>query len=305
MTLQQLNYVLTISEYGSMNRAAEKLYISQPTLSLAVKDLEEELNIKIFKRIPRGVILTKEGNDFIIRARQIYQQTELLKNRYADKKEIKRTFSVSTQHYSFATKAFVEMVKKYDTSIYDFAIKETRTMEVINDIEKLSSEIGILYLSNFNRKYIMKLFDEADIEFHHLTNCDAFVYIYRKHPLAKNRSITFEELQDYPCLSFDQGSVDSLYLAEEILGENEYKRTIKTNDRATMLNLMVGLNAYTLCSGIICEELNGSDYIAVPFQADEDNPNTVMEIGYITKKYSEISELGYDYIMELKNYLAV
>ncbi|MBQ8994547.1 MAG: LysR family transcriptional regulator, partial [Oscillospiraceae bacterium] len=283
----------------------EKLYISQPTLSLAVKDLEEELNIKIFKRIPRGVILTKEGNDFIIRARQIYQQTELLKNRYADKKEIKRTFSVSTQHYSFATKAFVEMVKKYDTSIYDFAIKETRTMEVINDIEKLSSEIGILYLSNFNRKYIMKLFDEADIEFHHLTNCDAFVYIYRKHPLAKNRSITFEELQDYPCLSFDQGSVDSLYLAEEILGENEYKRTIKTNDRATMLNLMVGLNAYTLCSGIICEELNGSDYIAVPFQADEDNPNTVMEIGYITKKYSEISELGYDYIMELKNYLAV
>lgn len=304
MTFQQINYALTIADVGSMNKAAEKLFISQPTLSSSIKELENELEITIFIRNSKGVSLTPEGSDFLSNARQVYQQYQLLKDRYVSKEDLTKTFSVSTQHYSFATKAFVETVKHYDTAKYQLAIRETKTMHVIEDVGNSRSEIGILYLSSFNRKYLSKLFDSYDVVFHHLTECNAYVYIYKGHPLAKKESISFFELLDYPCLSFEQGSVDSMYLAEEILGDSEYRRTIKTNDRATMLNLMVGLNAYTLCSGIICEELNGSDYLAIPYQADESNPNSIMEIGYLTKRHSILSDIGMEYINQLRKYLA-
>lgn len=303
MTLQQLYYALMIADIGSMNRAAEKLFISQPTLTSAMKELESEMQIQIFQRNSRGVVVTKDGADFLKKARQIYQQYELLQDEYVQKKNYKHKFGVSAQHYSFAVKAFVETVKKYNTEQYEFAIRETKTKEVIEDVGNAISEIGVLFLSDFNRKYIMKMLNAADIEFTPLAKCHAYVYLYREHPLAKLPAISFEQLQDYPCLSFEQRNLDALYLAEEILGEKEYVRTIKTNDRASMLNLMVGLNAYTLCSGIICEELNGSDYVAVPFQSDESNSNSMMEIGYIRKKRTIMSAVGEDYIQELKSYL--
>lgn len=175
---------------------------------------------------------------------------------------------------------------------------------MIENVSNAISEIGILFLSDFNRKYIMKMLHAAEVEFVPLAKCHAYVYLYKGHPLANQTAISFDQLQDYPCLSFEQRNLDALYLAEEILSEKEYVRTIKTNDRATMLNLMVGLNAYTLCSGIICEELNGSDYVAVPFLPDESNYNPVMEIGYIYKKRTVLSSVGEDYIQELKSYLA-
>jgi DNA-binding transcriptional LysR family regulator len=287
-----------------MNRAAEKLFISQPTLTSAVKELESEVQIQIFQRNSRGIVVTKEGADFLRKARQIYQQYELLHEEYVEKKDFKHKFGVSAQHYSFAVKAFVETVKKYNTTQYEFAIRETKTKEVIEDVANAVSEIGVLFLSDFNRKYIKKMLDGADLEFIPLTECQAYVYLYRQHPLAALPSITFEMLQDYPCLSFEQNNLDALYLAEEILGEREYARTIKTNDRASMLNLMVGLNAYTLCSGIICEELNGSDYVAVPFQEDESNANPIMEIGYIRKKRTILSTVGEVYVQELIAYLS-
>ena len=196
------------------------------------------------------------------------------------------------------------MVKKFDTTEYDFAIMEERTKEVIADVAGIRSEIGILYLSDFNRSAITKLLRTNSLEFHHLIDCQAYVYIYKDHPLAKKKSITLSQLQEYPCLQFDQGDSSSFYFAEEILSTNEYPRIIKANDRATMLNLMIGLNGYTLCSGIICEELNGDDYIAVPYKEDESNPNSHMEIGYITKKNSVLSEVGSMYIEELKKYLS-
>ena len=164
------------------------------------------------------------------------------------------------------------------------------------------SEIGILYLSSYNRRYLTKLFDEWNLEFHKLSDCDAFVYLYKEHPLAKQKSITYEELKHFPNMSFDQGLDASLYTAEEILVENEFPQTIKVNDRATMLNLMRGLNGYTLCSGVICQELNGDDYVAVPYEADADNPNSVMEIGWISRKHTILSEIGQNYIRELEEY---
>ena len=197
------------------------------------------------------------------------------------------------------------MVKQFDTGEYEFAIRETKTREVIDDVSAGRSEVGILYLSDFNRKAIEKLLRANNLEFHHLIDCDAYVYLWKGHPLASKKSIRFEDLADYPCLSFEQGSAGSFYFAEEILTTSEYPRTIKTNDRATMLNLMVGLNGYTLCSGIICEELNGPEYIAVPFESDEQSQHSMMDIGYIVRKYMILSHMAELYIKELRAYLGV
>ena len=305
MTLMQLHYIITISETGSLNRAAEQLYISQPSLSNAVKELEKELGISIFNRSGKGVTLTNDGAEFLLHAKQIYGQYESVMEKYGKGGSYKKKFAVSTQHYSFAVKAFVDMVKQFDMSKYEFAIRETRTGEVISDVSTLRSEIGVLYLSDFNRKSMRKLFSTANLEFHHLIDCQAYVYLWKNHPMARETSISFEQLKDYPCLSFEQGDSGTFYFAEEILTTNEYERVIKANDRATMLNLMVGLNGYTLCSGIICEELNGSDYIAVPFRDDDQNHNSVMEIGYVIRKNTILSKMGELYISSIKNYLRI
>ncbi len=305
MTIQQLNYAIIISEMGSLNKASEVLYIAQPSLTSSIQELEKELGITIFNRSARGVTLTNDGEEFIQYARQVILQYERLLEKYGKSETIKKKFGISTQHYSFAVKSFVEMVKQFDTGEYEFAIRETKTREVIDDVSAGRSEVGILYLSDFNRKAIEKLLRANSLEFHHLIDCDAYVYLWKGHPLASKKSIRFEELSDYPCLSFEQGSAGSFYFAEEILTTSEYPRTIKTNDRATMLNLMVGLNGYTLCSGIICEELNGSEYIAVPFESDDGSQHNTMDIGYIVRKYMILSRMAELYIKELRAYLGV
>ena len=306
MTIQQLKYIIGVSETGSINKAAEILYVSQPSLTAAIKDVENEFNITIFNRSSKGITLTSEGKEFIQYGRQIYAQYDNLLERFGDagKSKRKKHFAVSTQHYSFAVKSFVEMVKKFDTTEYEFAINETRTLAIIEDVSTGRSEIGILFLSDFNRKTMTKLFNSNDLVFEKLITCDAYVYLWKKHPLAKEKSISFEQLKDYPCLSFDQNASSAFYYAEEILTENEYPKMIKTTDRATNLNLMVGLNAYTLCSGIICQELNGGDFVAVPFESDRENKNSKMEIGYVIKKNIILSQTGEDYLNELKKYLA-
>jgi DNA-binding transcriptional LysR family regulator len=302
MTLQQLSYAIAISEAGSLNKASEVLYVSQPSLTESVKELEKELGISIFIRSGRGVTLTPEGSDFILYARQVINDYSELVERFDSSKNFKKKFGVSTQHYSFAVKAFVELVRDNDTSRYELAIRETRTQEVISDVSNLKSEIGIIYLSEFNKRAIGKLLRAAGLEFHPLINCDAYVYLWSGHPLAKKKSITFEDLKEYPCLSFEQGD-SSFYYAEEILSTKDYSRIIKACDRATILNLMVGLNGYTLCSGIICEELNGDDYLAIPFNADEDDSESKMQIGYITRKNTVPSRLGKLYIEKINEYL--
>lgn len=305
MTFTQLNYVLAIAETKSMNRAAARLYVSQPSLTSAIRELEKELGITLFHRSGKGVTLTNDGAEFLLYAKQIYGQYETVLEKYGKGETCKKKFAVSTQHYSFAVKAFVDMAKAFDMSRYEFAIRETKTSEVIDDVSTMKSEIGVLYLCDFNRKVMEKLLRTANLEFHHLIDCQAWVYLWKGHPLAKEEAIRFEQLDGYPCLSFEQGENSSFYLAEEILSTNEYSQVIKANDRATMLNLMVGLNGYTLCSGIICEELNGSNYRAVPFLADEQNPNGIMDIGYITRKNTLRSQMGERYIAALKTYLGI
>ncbi|MBQ8288273.1 MAG: LysR family transcriptional regulator [Clostridia bacterium] len=303
MTVQQLHYVITISETGSLNKASEILYVAQPSLTSSIKELEKELGISIFHRSCMCVILTNDGAEFLLYSRQLYQQYESLMQKYGKMGTLKKKFGISTQHYSFAVKSFVEMVKKFNTAEYEFAIRETKTKEVIEDVSTGNSEIGIIYLSNFNRMAMTKLFHTKDLEFHELTACEAYVYLGRGHPLAGCRSIRFEQLNEYLCLSFEQGDNSSFYFAEEILSTNEYARTIKANDRATMLNLMIDLDGYTLCSGIICEELNGSDYIAVPFEHENLETADRMVIGFITRKNMPLSRMGELYIEEIRQYL--
>ena len=296
MTLQQLKYALTIADCGSMNEAAKQLFISQPSLSETMKELETEIGLDIFLRSNRGIVITPEGEEFLGYARQVTEQFGLLQSKYIDKK-VKEKFSVSTQHYTFAVKAFVETVKQIGMEQYEFAVHETTTYDVLENVKNFRSEIGVLYLNDFNEKVLNKMFKENGLEFVELFSCDTFVYLWSGHPLAKQDVITMEELDEYPCLSFDQGKNNSLYLAEEMKSTYEYRRLIKANDRATLLNLMIGLNAYTLCSGIICEDLNGDDYKAVPLKETEK-----MRIGYIKRKGAKVSHIGELYIEELKKY---
>ena len=282
MTIQQLRYVTMICKEGSINKASELLYVSQPSLTSAVQELEKELGITIFNRSGRGVTPTNDGLEFIRYAREIIAQYDNLLERYGKGGTLKKKFGISTQHYSFAVKAFVEMVKQFGTDEYEFAIRETRTRDVIDDVFSGKSEIGILYLNDFNRGSLEKLLKSNGLTFTPLTECSAFVYLWKGHPLADKSIIRFEDLNDYPCLSFEQGDNASFYYSEEILSTSEYPKTIKATDRATMLNLMVGLNGYTLCSGVISEELNGSDFIAVPFEADSESVGSNMVIGYLS-----------------------
>ena len=296
MTLAQLRYAITVAGASSMNEAAGKLFISQPSLSASIKELEAEVGVEVFKRTNRGISVTPEGEEFIGYARQVVEQYNLIESKYILKENTKKKFGVSMQHYTFAVKAFVEMVKQFGMDEYEFEIHETKTYDVIEDVKNCKSEI-VLYINDFNKKVLTKLFHQSGVEFHELLKCHIYVYLWKGHPLASKKEITLEELEEYPCLSFDQGHNNSFYFAEEVLSTYDYKRLIKANDRATFLNLMIGLNGYTLCSGIMCEELNGSDYCAIKLKSDE-----IMTIGYIARKGVQVSPLGKKYLEEIGKY---
>ena len=297
MTLAQLKYAITVAKANSMNEAARLLFISQPSLSSAIKDLEKEAGVEIFRRSNRGISVTPEGEEFLGYARQVVEQYELMETRYISQGQVKKKFGVSAQHYTFAVDAFVEMVKQFGMDEYEFAMHETKTYSVIEDVRNFRSEIGILYINDFNRNVLTKLFHESNLEFHEILECGIYVYLWKGHPLAGKDEIELSELKDYPCLSFEQGEYNSFYFAEEVLSTYEYKKLIKADDRATLLNLMVGLNAFTLCSGIICEKLNGSDYCAVKLRSGEK-----MTIGYLVRKGAAISPLGEKYLEEISKY---
>ncbi len=297
ISLNQLRYAVALSDEKSMNTAAAKLFISQPSLSASIKELEEEVGIEIFRRMSRGISLTPEGVEFIGYARQVLEQYALIESRYISHEKTRDRFAVSTQHYSFVVEAFVKLVKIYGMDEYDLAVKETKTYEVITDVRDFQSEMGVLYENDFNSKVLNKLFAESSLSFHPLFDCRIFVYLWKEHPLSKQKKIKIEELLEYPCLSFSQGQNNSFYFSEEVLSTYEYKRTIKANDRATMLNLMRGLNGYTLCSGIISEDLNGNDYCAIPLDSEEK-----MTIGYIKKKGIPLSHIAKQYLEILSAY---
>lgn len=298
LTLQQLRYVTMVVKTGTITEAANKLYISQPSLTSAIHELENEMNIVIFRRTNKGVSVTKEGEDFLGYARQVLEQAAILEDKYKKNSGGKKQFCVSTQHYSFAVNAFVDLIKKYGQDEYDFSIRETQTYEIIEDVAKMRSELGILFLNDFNETVINKILKSHELEFTQLFVAKPHVFISRKHPLADKKIITNSELELYPYLSFEQGEHNSFYFSEEIFSASERKKNIRVRDRATLFNLLIGLNGYTVCSGVIDKKLNGKDIIAVPL-ADEGD----MRIGYIMHKKGMLSRLGETYLESLKKYL--
>lgn len=298
MTLQQLRYAITVAETGKITEAANKLYISQPSLTNAIHELEKEMNITIFNRTNKGIIVSKEGEIFLGYARQILELVSILEDRYKRNDGGKKQFCVSTQHYSFAVNAFVDLIKKYGQDEYDFSLRETQTYEIIEDVAHMRSEIGILFLNDFNETVINKILKSYELVFHKMFVAKPHVFISRNHPLARKTVITNKELEIYPYLSFEQGEHNSFYFSEEIFSTSERKKNIRVRDRATLFNLLIGLNGYTVCSGVIDKNLNGKDIIAIPL-ADESN----MRIGYITHKKGILSRLGNTYLEALKKYL--
>ena len=300
MTLQQLKYVTIVAETGTITEAANRLYISQPSLTSAIHELEKEMNIIIFNRTNKGINITKEGGDFLGYARQVLEQAAILEDKYKKNAGGKKQFCVSTQHYSFAVNAFVDLIKKYGQDEYDFSLRETQTYEIIEDVAKMRSELGILFLNDFNETVINKILKSNELKFTQLFIAKPHVFISRKHPLAEKTIITNDELEMYPYLSFEQGEHNSFYFSEEIFSDFERRKNIRVRDRATLFNLLIGLNGYTVCSGVIDKKLNGKDIIAVPL-ADEGD----MRIGYIMHKKGMLSRLGETYLESLGKYLTM
>lgn len=298
MTLQQLKYAVTAADKGTMSEAANSLFIAQPSLTNAIKDLEKELGITIFHRTNKGIIISNEGNEFLGYARQVLQQMNMIEEKYIDNDSHKQIFSVSTQHYSFAVSAFVDLIRTFGNKNYDFTLRETETYEIIEDVSGFRSEVGILYLSNENESVISRIIEKNGLKFDELFTAKPHVFISSNHPLAGKAVILPDELKEYPFLSFEQGSHNSFYFSEEITGGIEHDMTIKVSDRATLFNLLVGLDGYTVCTGIISTELNGENIIAKPLMIDE-----YMRVGTVTRKGVDLTKLGENYIGFLHSHI--
>lgn len=298
MTILQLKYVIALANAPSMREAASRLFISQPALSSTIRELEEELNIQIFERTNKGISITENGRDFLVYAKQAVSQYELIEDRYIAKDKDKKHFSVSMQHYIFAVHAFVNTVKEFDSLKYVYSVHETKTDEVLNNVKKLKSEVGVISYANSNEKVMKKLFREYQLEFVQLMKRDTYVYVWKSHPLAKKSELSLKELEEYPCVSFDQNSESEFYLSEEALGDYDFSKLIKTNDRASSAELMVALNGYSIGTGNMIDSMALKEgFISIKLK--EEDPLT---IGYIIRNNHALSDIGTHYIMELEKY---
>ena len=297
MTLQQLRYIIIVAEKGSINEAAKYLYVSQPSLSSSIKELEEELGFPIFIRTNRGVTLSHKGMEFLGYARQVITQADLLEEKYIKKTKQIKSFCASSQHYPFVSHAFVELVKAYEEEDYNFTLSETTTYEVIENVKTLYSEIGILYLSKYNEAVIRKILTENNLIFEELVRAKPHVFLYKEHPLAKEELIDLEDLREYPKISFNQGMYNAFYYSEEVFSNLPVERSINVSDRAAVVNFMMGLNAYTFSSGIFPEYLHDQDIISIPVSADEE-----IIIGTIVHEDVTLSSIGEKFYEILKEY---
>lgn len=291
MRIQQLQYLEKIVESGSINEAAKALFLSQPSLSNAIKELEQEMDLQLLVRQKSGVSLTNEGREFMIYARQILDQVKLMEAKYKQHTVRKQAFSVSAQHYAFVVHAFVDLIKQVDAEEYQFTLRETETQNILEDVMSFKSSLGILYLNKFNRQVLTKLFKEKKLKFTPLFKAKPHVFVCRDNPLAQKSSVKLRDLEDYPYLSYEQGQENSFYFAEEILSTLNRKMHIKVSDRATIFNLMVGLNGYTISSGIISSELNDDKIIAIPLEVDD-----MMTLGYLMPQQVEPSPITRHYL---------
>lgn len=299
MTLTQLNYVVTVSRMKSINAASKVLFISQSSLSASIRDLETELGILIFHRSSRGIIVTDEGAEFIRYAQNILMQVNMIRDRYAGNKEEKTPFSISMHHSTFGTTAFADVIRKYGVENYEFSLFETKTEEVIRNVKTARSEIGLLFLSDFNQIYYDKIFRDQNLEYSGITDFSVYAYVGRQHPLADRDRISVKELESYPCLIFDQDDNSGSYFYEEMVSAYQYKNVILTSDRATTMGLLTKINAYSVGIGVAGEgtDEEKSDVIAVRLDTDEK-----IRLGLIKRKEVPLSAPAKDFISEFSTF---
>ncbi|MBF4458386.1 LysR family transcriptional regulator [Pseudoclavibacter sp. VKM Ac-2867] len=298
VTLQQLHYFVEVAAERSISAAADMLFVAQPTMSAAMKDLETRVGRALLVRSARGVSLTTDGTEFLRYAKQVVEQVELLEQRYLGRPPSRRLLGVSAQHYSFAVDAFVRMVKGTGAAEYEFSLRETRTWDIIEDVRTLRSELGLLYRNEFNRNVIDKLLRESGLAFHTLFLAEPHIFVSRRNPLASKARATLDDLAGLPRLTFDQGANNSFYFAEEILSTLSSKQEIRVSDRATIFNLMIGLDGYTISTGIISDDLDPG-IVAVPLEVDER-----IEIGWIGHSAIPLTSQAQRYLDEVRAVVA-
>ncbi|WP_432290318.1 LysR family transcriptional regulator [Olsenella uli] len=299
MTLTQLRYVIEVAEAGSISAAAARLFIAQPSLSKAVGELEAEMGVRIFERGARGVRLTDEGTRFLSYARQVVEQADLLESQYLHAEPRRRVFAVSSQHYAFVVNAFVGLVREIGREKYEFSLREGTTAGIIEDVRTQRSEVGVIYLSDFNREIIEGAVKRAELRFEPLITASPHVFVSRTSPLAGRSSVTLGDLEPFPRLTYDQGSQNSFYFSEELHSTQMVDKQIVVTDRATLFNLLIGLDGYTISSGVLSADLNGEDIVAVPLESDEH-----MEIGYLHAAGRPLSSVAERYVAHLRSYIA-
>lgn len=298
MTLQQLKYIIQVVQSGSISAAAQQLYITQPSLSKSIADLEKEMGITIFYRNNRGVYLSEDGIKFLSYARQVIEQAELLEQQYKAKTPVRRVFAISSQHYAFVVNAFVALVKEYGKDKYEFSLRESRTFDIIEDVRTQRSELGIIFLSHFNQEVIQRILQNHDMQFVSLFTAKPHVFVSRNNPLAAFEKVTLDDLKDYPRLTYDQGVNNSFHFSEELHSIIESPKSIIVSDRATIFNLIIGLNGYTISSGILSSDLNGEEIISIPLESTD-----MMDIGYIHTIGRPLSEMSERYLEHLRTYI--
>ncbi len=298
MNITQIKYVLEAAGSASMREAASKLFVSQPALSASIKELEEELGILIFERTNKGITLTDAGREFVTYAKKAMAQYAILEDRYLSKDVDKERFSVSAQHYNVAIRAFMDVIRDLDPEKYVFSIHETRTRDVLEDVSSLRSEVGVVSFSGASEGIMRKLLREYQLDFVPLMQRETYAYVWHDHEFAGRKEISLEELSGYPCVSFDQGDDSNFYLPEEAMADYDFKKMIKSDDRATTMEMIAGLGGYSIGIGMLTEDdviLKGM----VSIKLKEEDP---LIIGYITRKGSRLSTYGQKYVEELLKY---
>lgn len=298
MTLTQLRYFIAVTVYKSLQKTSAELYISQPSLTKAISSLENELGVKLFSRSVAGMALTDEGYQFLTYAKQVIEQVDVMMARFSKERKVRRIFSISSHHYAFVVNAFVNLINEYNKDEYEFSLREERTHDIIEDVKNGRSELGILYLSNFNRDVITNILKSNGLEAKHLFTASPHVFVCRDHPLSKKEAVSLDDLTPYPRFTYDQGTNNSFYFAEELHSTIFAPKSVVLTDRATLFNLLIGLKGYTISSGILSTDLNGDQIVAVPLKSDEK-----MDLVAISIHGDKLSSIATRYLEILDAYI--
>ena len=298
MTLQQLRYVTAVAETGTISGAAKVLFISQPSLTAAIQELEKEMDITIFLRTNRGVVLSREGDEFLGYARQVLMQAELLEDRYSVRPSHRQQFAVSAQHYNFAARVFARVVRDMGGEKYSMAFRETTTYEVIEDVGRMRSEVGVLLMTEQNGEVLRRLFREYELTYTELVRKDATVYVDKNHPLAGRGEVTEDELAPYPCVTFEQGTHNAVFFSEDISMPAVTPRHILVRDRATANDLTREINAYQPGIGLD-DEVSRSVYQSSVLYL---KPRKQVGLGYIVRNHMLLSPMAQAYIQAMEDY---